>query len=97
MRPGRVHLPARLSARDLVELKKKHGKTGSTDNMDFVREVLSRSICADDGTLLFEDAQDVQESFGLSIGTMASLSERILAVSGLGGEEKNSPQPIATC
>jgi hypothetical protein len=79
-----------LSARDLLSLRELAGSvSGELDSATFAYEVIVRSICDVDGELLFRDADEARELFGLSVAAFEKLSADIMRVSGLKVREGN--------
>lgn len=78
-----------LSASGLISLQKSEGKTADLGNIGFACDLLSRTLCDENGTLLFTDATDLATHFELPAKTLERLAKEALKVSGIDSQEKN--------
>ncbi len=78
-----------LSSKDLLAIQQTQGKEANVSNLDFVYDILARTLRGEVGEPLFADADDCREHFGLSLNSLERLALRVLKISGLQVAEKN--------
>ncbi len=86
----------KLSAKDLLALRKQWGREADLENLPTLYAILSRTLCDDAGTLLFTSEQELAECFDLPVDAFAQLGEEAIKYSSLDVKEKNSPPQSAT-
>ena len=78
-----------LSAKDLVELRAENGPRPDLGSVAFLYDLLSRTLCSEDGTRLFTSTQDVIDGFLLSVEALRYLADQALVIGGISTAEKN--------
>lgn len=79
-----------LTSRDIVALQEAYGASPDTGNMDFVHELLYRTLADDDGQPLFAGPADVAKHLNFSLVALEDVCAAALRVSGI--EAKRDPE-----
>ncbi len=83
----------------IEELKKQNKELTTSNSLELLALLVSKSVCDEDGNLLFTEA-DVNSLMDTSMNTLKKLSEKVLQISGVSPEViaevadklKNDPQ-----